>query len=581
MNLPIPLCAVTLAQARSSAYCITGALIGWEATREIPTQYIEKGARIGGQTGRYGAAIDDSSLSPWRFDQGGAFGENWIVNGPSPKSAMPSTPGYGWGGYIWCSCSWYDGQYYWATVGYVSFKRDFKSEIRHGKEVSTYILESGAPAYGWAYCIIQAARASQEDMNQFMKEYNPSWTGTTKPWGVQLYQKSSSDDDWLEERKTSEVSYADIYDPDEVFRHFLNFSRRMCVPENIQRTHNQSYNLMKADTAVDPYPWMKAIHTLLYTYEFSDPDMANALVGETTHYRLIDKSASVWDRLEHRKVDGQQAVLVPRGGPYGTYMFEWLVQHAWMDAANSIPQANQNSIQNVMAAFELLASIRSGNVAQIPDILYNEWVAWTTSAKAYVKGVSNAWLRWRYEKSTTEMDINEYVEFGLNIIDRYMQQITSSRTHGHATYHTESGSTYECNCSMTWSEKGLSGLSKFFHAIWKTGMEPNAYVLWDFVPFSFVVDWFSPVGDVLETYSSMQYRNEAYYQFSDIVFSIRYRTGPIKDMYADHYVRWVAERPPLVDESYWFDDGAATTSGTTKFKRVLDSGSLIAGAAIR
>jgi hypothetical protein len=261
-------------------------------------------------------------------------------------------------------------------------------------------------------------------------------------------------------------------------------------------------------------------------------------------------------------------------------MFEWLVQHAWMDAASSIPQANQNSIANLLEVFELLAALKNGNVAKIPDILWDDWVAWTHSAKAYAKGASGSWLQWRYGVTTTKSDIDEYVAFGLDMIDRYNKQITTSRTHGHASYRAVDGRTYECNCSMTWAEKGLSGLSQFFHTMWKAGLEFNSYVLWDFVPFSFVADWFVPVGDVLETRASRRYRNEAYYTFSDIVFSIRYSTGPIAGMYADHYVRWVADKAPIVDESYWFDSGGATTSATTKFKRVLDAGCLITGIAV-
>jgi hypothetical protein len=112
------------------------------------------------------------------------------------------------------------------------------------------------------------------------------------------------------------------------------------------------------------------------------------------------------------------------------------------------------------------------------------------------------------------------------------------------------------------------------------GLEPNAYVAWDFIPFSFVADWFGPFGDVLDVYTNKQYRNTAYYDITDLVFSLRYSTGPILGMTADHYVRWLGE-PPVVDESYWFDAGEGSTSPTTTFKRVLDSGALISGICLK
>jgi hypothetical protein len=324
------------------------------------------------------------------------------------------------------------------------------------------------------------------------------------------------------------------------------------------------YTLNPSGGSVD---FRKLFDQLLHTYEFSDPQLARGECAAQAHYE-VQEVKDAWGKTQSRNI------WIPRGGPYGTYLYEWLTQHAWMDACQAIPKANDNSIQNVLALAELLIAIKNLDVAEIPDILWDKWKSMTKNADAAADAISDMWMRYRYEYCTTKMDIDEYVKFGLEKMDSYMQGITKSRCHGHAKY-----GDYECNCSMTWSERGLTGLNKFCHGLWESGLEPNAYVLWDFVPFSFVADWFAPVGDVLQTYSDMQYTNANYYDFSDIVFSIRYSTGPISGYSAQHFVRWVATTPPVVDESYWFDDGDSSTGLSTKFKRVCDSGCLIYGIA--
>lgn len=572
MILPIPLCAFhfngfSATDRYGQKQSVHAAFIGWKDTQEVPTEFINNGIRIGDQMGRWGAAVDEQG-----FDMLSIKTADLLCNCASPTCVGLPARASG-GRTISCTAAWFDGDYYWVAAG----------SVRVYLETKTI---DGVPCCRMIdnpYCgvsIHAVGRLSEDELQQVIDRY-----ATKQSWSWRSCRRTllqSKTDMWkYDDGGLWRPDIRDAYDASKVESVFTPAARYL-VAQGTTDGSVMSAQPVYPIAGFDPYPQLKAIPTLLNTYAFSDPQLALGQVGRTTHYETRAVSdRSVWDRAKHRKPTSKTVdTLVLRGGPYGTYLFEWLVQHAWMDAANSIPQANQNSIQNLMAAFELLASLKSGNVAEIPDILYDEWVAWTTSAKAYAKGVSNLWLRYRYELTTTRMDIDEYVKFGLNIVDKYMQQITSSRTHGSATYH-DGDSTYKCNCSMTWSEKGLTGLSKFFHTLWSTGLEPNAYVLWDFVPFSFVVDWFTPAGDVFETYSSKQYRNSAYYDFSDIVFSIRYSTGPIAGLTASHYVRWVATEPPIVDESYWFDDGGSTTGSTTIVKRILDSGSLMTGMFVK
>lgn len=245
-------------------------------------------------------------------------------------------------------------------------------------------------------------------------------------------------------------------------------------------------------------------------------------------------------------------------GTPANYDFEWLTQHAYYDALSAIELANPNSIQNIMAATELIANAMNGNLIEIPETL------------------GDAWLRYRYEFKTTEMDKEEYIKFGLSIINRYTQGITSPRVHGYADRVTPDGITVTCRCALNYRERTLSGLKKMFNFLHITGVEPNGYVAWDFIPFSFIADWFVPFGDVLEVYSHSQYWNSQYYDLFNICFSLSYSTGDNDGISVDHYVRWVSQPLDLTID-YWYDKGSDPTNPKTVAYRCLDAASLIAG----
>jgi hypothetical protein len=551
---------------------LAAAFIGWNETREIPTAFAEPGKRIGDQSGRYGAYIDEASVPQWAYASGfrNSQGQPVILNtySPEPVGLPPDGTFVTSGRAIPATCLLFQGGYYWAVYGQVQVGC---SSERVGDQRFAIIKKADSNC---KVSLGSVVRLTEEQLKEATESYVPG-----KQWKPPRKCKCSLVSSRVQASwpytKLSGHTYNELYDGAAIYQEVLRAARMLCNDANVKDL-GDSYpqSVYTYDGSADKS--LLAIPTLLNTFEFSDPQLALGLVGRSTHWQNVtDKNGCVVTR--NGKPDGKpKRELVLRGGPYGTYVFEWLVQHAWYDAVSSIPQANQNSIQNLMAAFELLEAIRTGNVAEIPDALYGQWVEWTKSADNAAKAVANLWMGYRYEYSTTKMDIEEYISFGLNMVDRYMSQIVKSRTHGHASYQG-----YECNCSMSWEEKGLTGLSKFYHTLYESGLEPNAYVLWDFVPFSFVADWFGNVGDVLQVYSDSQYRNTQYYDFSDVVFSIRYSTGPIAGLTASHYVRWVATEPPPLEHEYWFDDGDATTGVGTKFKRVLDSGSLLSGFCLR
>jgi hypothetical protein len=94
----------------------------------------------------------------------------------------------------------------------------------------------------------------------------------------------------------------------------------------------------------------------------------------------------------------------------------------------------------------------------------------------------------------------------------------------------------------------------------------NPYVLWDAIPFSFVVDWFAPIGDVAEAISDAKHYSSDMYEFTSCGFSVKYTMGE----WGTRYYRWYQD-PPEIDPSLWFKDDGGKPSGTLVAKRVGDT----------
>jgi hypothetical protein len=557
MFLPTSLCFFPL-QGASGSEIGKAAFVHASGRKDVITSEFRQGRRVGGQTGYYGAYIDAAQLPP--------DGEYYWYNDRGVRNSYNMPIFLGASGYSWITAQgrihhwWQDAGVQHVAVAEIWFWIQFRWQTVDGERVlqtwldgNRFKIVTGRTVYTATQEAIEAAYESRTPSGSYSLQ---GVTSTTDYWNEEFVPVSGLSHAFLSQDYAAIGKYY--------------WDNAIVEPAKTAIAVWAHSHVSGSMGGLGQTPWQevsrdysKVIPLLLHTYEFSDPMLADGTIGRSSHMESRATPAS----------EDPKDVWIVRGGPYGTPLFEWLVQHAWFDALQAIPRANQNSLQNLQAAFELLANIRSGNLVEIPDILMSQWEDWTRNADHAAKAYGELWLKYRYEYTTTKADIDEYVAFGLNIVDRYMQQISSSRVHGHAE---KDGCI--CNCSMTWAERGLTGLQSFFKGLYTSGLEPNAYVLWDFVPFSFVADWIAPIGDVLQVYSDSQYKNELYYEFSDVVFSIRYSTGPIAGMTAEHYVRWIATEPTPVEYDYWFDrEGGA--SPTTVFKRVLDTGSLIVGAA--
>lgn len=237
------------------------------------------------------------------------------------------------------------------------------------------------------------------------------------------------------------------------------------------------------------------------------------------------------------------------------YWREYLLQHAVRDACDNLPKLNDNSIQNILELTSFIKALVVDKKVEIPNNL------------------QSAWLAYRYSFKTTKMDLEEALQFVKRNVDLNGWE-QSLRAHGTCCKNLY-GTDVVATCSFQITPKHLSTLKKIWRALDTYGLTPDFYVVWDSIPYSFIVDWFLPVGDMLSTkdVSTMRLSGE-YYEITNVSYSLKY-IRRYHDGDVSCYARWAGSLPSNLNPLYWFDCNAP--SDTTLVQRILDAGSLFVG----
>jgi hypothetical protein len=235
------------------------------------------------------------------------------------------------------------------------------------------------------------------------------------------------------------------------------------------------------------------------------------------------------------------------------YWVEYGKQHAFVEAVQSVPRMNENSLSNLKEFASFLYSLIVRREISIPNSL------------------SDAWLSYRYVYNTTKMDAEQAVSFMRRHADKFLSGL-GLRSYGRKTFEYE-GHSVTVRCSVHLRNRALDTIGKVWRTLDTYGLKPNLYILWDMIPYSFIVDWFLPVGDVLSV-SDVRQRVAEYYDFYGITYSISYEF--LQDgIRWKSYRRWVESAPPDLSGIYWLENG--NVSPKLAIYRALDSASLILG----
>jgi hypothetical protein len=118
-------------------------------------------------------------------------------------------------------------------------------------------------------------------------------------------------------------------------------------------------------------------------------------------------------------------------------------------------------------------------------------------------------------------------------------------------------------------------LDKLWRSLYTYGLQPNFYVIWDSIPYSFIVDWFIPIGNLAKAWDAESMYDGTYYEIKDVVFSLSY---DITDEYHNtyhQYSRWHTDGVPRLNGFYQLIEDPASTRVIGM--RILDAASLFIG----
>jgi hypothetical protein len=238
--------------------------------------------------------------------------------------------------------------------------------------------------------------------------------------------------------------------------------------------------------------------------------------------------------------------------PYAAVKLKALRQDAYLDALDHVPQLNENLIANVLEVVTFLKALIFEHRIEIPNSL------------------QSLWLSYRYAYTTTKLDMQEAINFVYRHVDKEFLE------RGFACYGTTiqeiDGVPITCRCHISVKQKELEYVDTIFSALYRYGLSPSFYVIWDMIPYSFIVDWFIPVGDILSGYDKTHMYDRDY-NITDVWYSLKYQ-GSSDGLDFQAYTRWTDEGPPEF-QGYYSLINKGTTSNKVIGFRILDAASLL------
>jgi hypothetical protein len=241
--------------------------------------------------------------------------------------------------------------------------------------------------------------------------------------------------------------------------------------------------------------------------------------------------------------DGVDPLLFGRST--NNYWLGVMYQEVTQSALTNLPVANDNNIQNVSSIIAMIRAIVLEHSVPLP------------------KSWQDAWLQYRYVYKTTKSDIEENISFlrrNLSVLD------TGLSTYG-ITHRTVNGIDVTMRCDIKMKRRELSTLKKLGEALYMYGLSPDLYIIWDSIPFSFIVDWFLPVGDLASAVDRRNAFSRGNYEFESIIYSLSYEIDGCR-----YYSRWVEKDLKPLQALYWFEPNAGTK---TVLARIIDTAALI------
>lgn len=276
-------------------------------------------------------------------------------------------------------------------------------------------------------------------------------------------------------------------------------------------------------------------------------------------FRQVDSAMS---GLEYHSVDPTFAwLLMENGFPdgYGSINYvesehyrRMMEQHAYLDALSSVQHAWDNGVTNVTEFVKFFVNLFVHHKVEIP------------------KNWKDGWLSYRYVYGTTKLDQEELAKDVLNGLNKVLsegQRYVKVR----GNYSMDiAGSHIKCTCEVYLKNKVYDFLDNCRIALERFGLIPDLYLVWDMTPYSFVIDWFLPIGNTLNAVDASHNfdGDNCIYYIGPVTFSFKYSRN-VEGADVSLYSRRVTTKP-VIQAFYWFVE-PSSSSVKTWGKRIIDS----------
>lgn len=161
--------------------------------------------------------------------------------------------------------------------------------------------------------------------------------------------------------------------------------------------------------------------------------------------------------------------------------------------------------------------------------------------------LGQSWFQGRYVWSTSWSDASQAYHY----FSTKMQQVMGTEEKMPVLHGSNRDGGVVTRVSFRVKEKVLKGLASLDKALYTYGLYPTAEVLWDFIPYSFVVDWFFPISPALAQFSRNQFYSPQYYEYVEgVCCSLKYESETTRHIPTQCYTRWYQPEPPEADLGY-------------------------------
>lgn len=258
------------------------------------------------------------------------------------------------------------------------------------------------------------------------------------------------------------------------------------------------------------------------------------------------------------------------------YIEQLLEQHPCeVDFDNLVVEAadqmkySANNLDNVRQFADIADSLVRVLTGHVPKKALKRILHGTSNPRAFgrqLKELSqSAWLTNRYVVNTTKSDVEDFLD-KVGAID------TPALQGEHIVRAGDQQGNWTCHVKIISRDRKQNALAETHRWAMQHGFGVTPANLWDMIPFSFMVDWFIPIGETLNTIDAEFFFHSAYYEILSYTASRKF-TMDVKDsgntFHVTVYDRDVSKSVPIISSLTYEDPSSRTVRN-----RVIDASAI-------